>query len=28
VEGGYKRAEAFVLQVQSPGDPLQVVMRS
>jgi N-acetylglucosamine malate deacetylase 1 len=27
VEGGYKRAEAFVLQRQSPGDPLQAVMR-
>jgi N-acetylglucosamine malate deacetylase 1 len=25
VEGGYKRAEAFVLQLQSPGDPLQVI---
>ncbi len=22
-ESGYKRAEAFVLQLQSPGDPLQ-----
>jgi hypothetical protein len=27
VEGGYKRAEAFVLQRQSPGDPLQAIMR-
>lgn len=26
VEGGFKRAEAFVLQRQSPGDPLQVLM--
>jgi LmbE family N-acetylglucosaminyl deacetylase len=26
VEGGYKRAEAFVLQLRSPGDPLQVLM--
>jgi N-acetylglucosamine malate deacetylase 1 len=26
VEGGYKRAEAFVLQRQSPADPLQVLM--
>ena len=27
VEGGYKRAEAFVLQLQSPGDPLQALGR-
>jgi N-acetylglucosamine malate deacetylase 1 len=27
VEGGYKRAEAFVLQLQSPHDPLQVLGR-
>ncbi len=27
IEGGYKRAEAFVLQLQSPGDPLQVLGR-
>ena len=27
VEGGYKRAEAFVLQRQSPADPLQAIMR-
>ena len=27
VESGYKRAEAFVLQRQSPGDPLQAIMR-
>jgi N-acetylglucosamine malate deacetylase 1 len=27
VEGGYKRAEAFVLQLQSPSDPLQVLGR-
>jgi N-acetylglucosamine malate deacetylase 1 len=27
VEGGYKRAEAFVLQLQSPGDPLLVLGR-
>ena len=27
VEGGYKRAEAFVLQLQSPDDPLQVLSR-
>lgn len=26
VEGGYKRAEAFVLQLRSPGDPLQLLM--
>jgi LmbE family N-acetylglucosaminyl deacetylase len=26
VEGGFKRAEAFVLQRQSPGDPLQVLL--
>jgi LmbE family N-acetylglucosaminyl deacetylase len=26
VEGGYKRAEAFVLQLRSPGDPLQELM--
>jgi len=26
-EGGYKRAEAFVLQLQSPDDPLQVLGR-
>jgi len=26
VKGGYKRAEAFVLQLRSPGDPLQVLM--
>jgi N-acetylglucosamine malate deacetylase 1 len=25
IEGGSKRAEAFVLQVQSPGDPLQAI---
>ena len=25
VEGGSKRAEAFVLQLQSPGDPLQAI---
>jgi N-acetylglucosamine malate deacetylase 1 len=28
IESGYKRAEAFVLQIQSPGDPLQVLGRS
>ncbi len=28
VEGGYKRAEAFVLQLQSPMDPLQAFRRS
>jgi N-acetylglucosamine malate deacetylase 1 len=27
VEGGYKRVEAFVLQLQSPDDPLQVLGR-
>jgi LmbE family N-acetylglucosaminyl deacetylase len=27
VEGGYKRAEAFVLQRQSPADPLQILER-
>jgi N-acetylglucosamine malate deacetylase 1 len=27
IEGGYQRAEAFVLQRQSPGDPLQTIMR-
>ncbi len=27
VEGGYKRAEAFVLQLQSPADPLQAIGR-
>jgi len=27
VESGYKRAEAFVLQLQSPGDPLQAFRR-
>jgi N-acetylglucosamine malate deacetylase 1 len=27
VEGGYKRAEAFVLQRESPADPLQTVFR-
>jgi LmbE family N-acetylglucosaminyl deacetylase len=27
IEGGYKRAEAFVLQLESPGDPLQAVLR-
>jgi len=26
VESGYKRAEAFVLQQRSPGDPLQMLM--
>lgn len=26
VEGRYKRAEAFVLQLRSPGDPLQLLM--
>ena len=26
VEGGYKRAEAFVLQLRSPGDPLRELM--
>ena len=25
VEGGYKRAEAFVLQLQSPTDPVQAL---
>jgi N-acetylglucosamine malate deacetylase 1 len=27
IEGGYKRAEAFVLQVQSPQDPLRLLER-
>jgi LmbE family N-acetylglucosaminyl deacetylase len=26
IESGYKRAEAFVLQLRSPGDPLQLLM--
>jgi N-acetylglucosamine malate deacetylase 1 len=28
VEGGYKRAEAFILQLQSPDDPLQALRQS
>ena len=27
VEGGYKRAEAFVLELHSPADPLQLLAR-
>jgi LmbE family N-acetylglucosaminyl deacetylase len=27
IESGYKRAEAFVLQLRSPDDPLQLLMR-
>ena len=27
VESGYTRAEAFTLQVESPGDPLQLLMK-
>jgi LmbE family N-acetylglucosaminyl deacetylase len=27
IEGGYKRAEAFIAQVRNPADPLQLVMR-
>lgn len=27
IESGYNRAEAFVLQLQSPGDPLQLLMK-
>jgi len=27
IEGGYKRAEAFIAQVRNPGDPLQLLMR-
>lgn len=27
IEGGYKRAEAFILQLRSPDDPLHLLMR-
>ncbi|HYK37159.1 PIG-L family deacetylase [Alloacidobacterium sp.] len=27
IEGGYKRAEAFIRQLRSPNDPLQLLMR-
>jgi N-acetylglucosamine malate deacetylase 1 len=27
IEGGYKRAEAFILQLRSPSDPLQLLMQ-
>lgn len=27
IEGGYKRAEAFILQLRSPNDPLQLLMQ-